>query len=255
LHLIIIKFNIIITITAMAINWQQIRCVIFDVDGTLYTQKRLRGRMLRALVQHYSLRPWKLRELLILQQFRAQREQQTAYAGASLEIDQYEWVAKGNRFPVRQVREVVDHWMFRHPLPFLAACRFPGVSEFFTALRAHGITIGIYSDYPAHTKLAALELTADIVVSSTDSAVNRLKPNPQGLHYIMQQLGLLPEQCLFIGDRPELDGACAEAAGMPHLIVAKQPFSAFTFYHTLTHQLHSTHLPVTYEPVIHPARP
>lgn len=189
----------------------------------------------------------------MLQQFRVQREKQIAYAGSNLEADQYEWVAQGNRYPVQQVRAVIDRWMFRHPLPYLQACRFPGVSEFFAALRAHGITIGIYSDYPAHDKLKALGLEADIIVSSTDSAINRLKPHPRGLLYIAQQLGLSPEQCLFIGDRPELDGACAEIAGMPYLIVEKQPFSDFTFYQTLIHQLHSTHLPVTYEPVIHSA--
>lgn len=221
----------------MPINWEELTCVIFDVDGTLYAQDKLRKRMLRALVQHYSLRPWKVTDLQILRRFRHEREKQTAYAGPNLEADQYAWVAQGGRYSAERVRAVVRHWMFEHPNQFLLPCRFPGIQEFFAALRARGITIGIYSDYPAQQKLAALGLEADIIISSTDAAINRLKPHPQGLLHITRQLGLEPQQCLFIGDRPELDGACAEAATMPYLIVEKQPFSAFTFYDSLTHHL------------------
>lgn len=225
---------------AMPITWNELNCVIFDVDGTLYAQDKLRRRMLRELVQHYSLRPWQVKDLQILRRFRHEREKQTAYAGSDLEADQYNWVAQAGRYPTERVRAVVQRWMFEHPNQFLRPCRFPGVGEFFTALRARGITIGVYSDYPAQQKLAALGLEADIVISSTDAAVNRLKPHPQGLLHITQQLGLAPRQCLFIGDRPELDGACAEAAAMPYLIVEKQPFSDFTFYDSLTHHLSTT---------------
>ncbi|MBB4602193.1 phosphoglycolate phosphatase/putative hydrolase of the HAD superfamily [Hymenobacter luteus] len=236
-----------------SLDWTGLRCVIFDVDGTLYAQDRLRKRMLRALLRYYSIRPWKLAELQILRRFRIEREKQSAYAGADLEADQYQWVAQNRRYPAEQVREVVQRWMFQHPNQFLLPCRYPGVAEFFAALRARGITIGIYSDYPAQEKLAALGLAADIIISSTDKTVNRLKPNPQGLLHITRQLGLLPQQCLFIGDRPELDGACAEAAAMPYLIVDKQPFPAFTFYDKLTHHLSTTPTPARYESDIHSA--
>lgn len=221
----------------LPVQWHKLRCVIFDVDGTLYTQDKLRKRMLAALLGYYSIRPWLVQDLLILRYFRAEREKQAGYAGENLEADQYAWVAQGRRYPVQRVRSVVDRWMFRHPLAYLGACRYPGVSEFFAALRARGIIVGIYSDYPAQEKLAALGLEADIVVSSTDADINRLKPDPRGLVYIAQQLGLAPQQCLFVGDRPELDGACAAAAAMPCLIVDDQPFSDFTFYHALTYHL------------------
>ena len=35
-----------------AIDWASIRLVVFDVDGTLYSQKALRLRMLKELVGH-----------------------------------------------------------------------------------------------------------------------------------------------------------------------------------------------------------
>ncbi|GAB3292323.1 hypothetical protein GCM10027348_11320 [Hymenobacter tenuis] len=253
MHSQIIKFNIIDMNQPVHIQWNSLSCVIFDVDGTLYAQGKLRKRMLRALLAHYSRRPWKFQDLLILSRFRKEREKHAGYAGENLESDQYGWVAQAGRYPVTRVREVVNRWMFQNPTPYLKACRFPGVQEFFDALRARGITIAIYSDYPAQDKLAALGLQADVVISSTDAAINRLKPHPAGLLHITQQLGLAPEQCLFIGDRPELDGACAEAAGMPYLIVDKQPLADFTFYHTLLHHLTSNHHSVAYESDLHSA--
>jgi len=45
----------------------------------------------------------------------------------------------------------------------------------------------VLSDYPAHGKLRALGLTADIVVSAVDSGVDRFKPSTAGLERILAQ--------------------------------------------------------------------
>ncbi|UOQ70661.1 HAD family hydrolase [Hymenobacter cellulosilyticus] len=227
--------------------WDKVKAVIFDVDGTLYTQRRLRKRMLRALVSYYALRPWRVQEMLILRRFRAEREKRPAYAGPNLEEDQYAWCATGTAYSVGQVRQVVQRWMFTHPNQYLKACIYPGTQALFEALRARHIPIAIYSDYPAHDKLRALGLQADLIVSSTDAAVNRLKPDPRGLLYLAEQLGVEPHECLFIGDRPELDGECARRAGMPCLIVDSKPQADFDFYQILLNQLTSNPQPIRYE--------
>lgn len=211
------------------------KAVLFDVDGTLYEQSRLRRKMLFALLGYYARRPWRWQEMLVLQRFRAEREKRTGAAGGpDLENAQYTWCAG---YPPAQVRAVVQQWIFDHPNQYLADCVYPGVREFFAALRRHDIKIGIYSDYKAHEKLAAMGLTADVIVSSTDPEIDRFKPDPRGLLYLAQQLGVAPAECLFIGDRPELDGECAIQAHMPYRIVDKQPFDDFTFYRTLTTEL------------------
>ena len=219
------------------INWSRIRAVIFDVDGTLYEQARLRRKMLVDLVSHYALRPWQLEEMMILQRFRKEREKRHGYAGGNLEEAQYQWCADNTRHAVPKIKKVVDRWMFKHPNQYLPNCTYPGTKAFFDLLQTKGIKIGIYSDYKAHDKLTAMGLRADIVVSSTDAEVDRLKPDPRGLLYLAEQLNLTPAECLFIGDRPELDGECAEQAGMPYLIVDKQPFEAFDFYQRLHSEL------------------
>ncbi|MFD1874975.1 HAD family hydrolase [Hymenobacter bucti] len=218
---------------AQELDWTSIKAVIFDVDGTLYAQSKLRRRMLFDLLSYYALRPWRLGEMLLLRRFRAEREKRPGHQGPDLENAQYAWCAEGSQFSVAQVRAVVGRWMFSHPNQYLGSCAYPGAGAFFDALRQRGIQVGIYSDYPAHDKLVALGLRADSVVSSTDPEIDQLKPNPKGLLHVAAALGRAPAECLFVGDRAELDGVCAERAGMPWLLVPPQPFDHFTFYHDL----------------------
>lgn len=225
--------------TNSPINWAIIKAVIFDVDGTLYTQSLLRKKMAYALLAHYSMHPWRFRDILILRHFRAEREKRTGNAGHDLENAQYVWCAEKGAYSLERVKEVVEHWMFTFPNKYLAACMYPGTKSFFDKLQSRNIKIAIYSDYKAHDKLKAMDLQADLVVSSTDPEIDRLKPDPTAPLYIANKLGVLPEECLFIGDRQELDGECAINAGMPYLIIEKKPFSSFDFYQKLENNLTS----------------
>ena len=219
------------------IDWQHVKVVIFDVDGTLYTQSRLRKKMLYSLLSYYSLRPWRLNELLMLHHFRAEREKRAGIHCPDMENVQYSWCTDKGNFTAEQVRGVVQHWMFEFPLRYIHDCAYPGIRDFFASLRQQEIKIAIYSDYKAQDKLKAMGLKADLVVSSTDPEIDRLKPDPAGLLQIVRKLNVLPQDCLFIGDRPELDGICAERAGMPYLIVEKKPFDQFDFFHKLDSEL------------------
>ena len=225
------------TSPSQPVAWPAVKAVIFDVDGTLYAQRPLRRKMLVELLAHYALRPWRLREVQLLSRFRAEREKRAGTSCAALEQAQYDWVttAPGQ---AERLRKTVDTWILRRPNRHLASCMYPGVASFFAALRRQGIKIGIYSDYPAQQKLRALGLTADVLVSSTDTDVNALKPQPQGLRRAAAALGVPPAACLFIGDRPELDGRCAELAGMPYLILDPQS-SALSFYQRLEAELNA----------------
>lgn len=204
------------------------------MDGTLYDQKKLRKKMLFALLSYYALRPWRLNELLLLQRFRQEREHRANTACDNLEEAQYTWCTGSNATSTALLKQVVSRWIFQFPLQYLASCVYPGTREFLQTLRTHGVKVGIYSDYKAEDKLQAMGLEADVMVSSTDPEVNSLKPQPAGLQYIAHRFGVTPADCLFIGDRQELDGTCAERAGMPYLIVDKQPNHQFDFYRNLT---------------------
>jgi phosphoglycolate phosphatase/putative hydrolase of the HAD superfamily len=223
----------------LSTDWNKIKVVIFDVDGTLYTQSRLRKKMLLALMTYYVLRPWRLKEMLILHHFRTERERTRAQYN-DLENAQYLWCAEKGNYPIELIKKVVDHWIFHFPVKYLKSCVYPGTKAFFEALKQHNIKIAIYSDYKAHSKLKAMDLEADMVISSTDPEIDRLKPDPKGLLHISQQLNIPIEECLFIGDRQELDGESAVRANMPYMIVDKKPFTQFDFYHKLKTELHLT---------------
>lgn len=227
-------------IVASKVEWEKVKAVIFDVDGTLYTQGKLRKKMAMALLVHYALRPWLFRDLVALHHFREEREKKAGYQGGDLENAQYVWCAGKVNRPVAEIKKVVEQWMFAYPIQYLPACGYPGVKEFFLALRSHNIKVAIYSDFKAHDKLRAMGLEADLVVSSTDPEVDRLKPDPKGLLYAAERLGVEVGDCLFIGDRHEMDGECAIRAGMPYLIVEKKPFDKFDFYNILIQHLSNT---------------
>ena len=233
--------------TELSVDWKAVKVVIFDVDGTLYTQSKLRKRMLFSLLAYYAVRPWRLNEMLILQHFRHEREKRPGDVGPDLENAQYLWCAQRGNYKVESIKKVVDQWIFTYPNKFLASCMYPGTKAFFEALQQNGIKIAIYSDYKAHDKMKAMDLPADLIVSSTDPHIDRLKPDPRGLLYIAEQFKVAPQNCLFIGDRPELDGECAIRANMPYRIVEKKPLSTFDFYTNLQNELTLSINPKIYE--------
>lgn len=219
------------------ILFDQLKLVIFDVDGTLYHQKQLRRRMLFAILSYYIVRPWRFKEILLLYHFRKEREKRIGFEAKDLEEEQYVWCVSKTSLPVKQMKAVIDKWMFNYPNQFLKKYMYPGVHAFFEALQKRGILTAIYSDYPADKKLEAMGLTANLIISSTDPAINALKPQPKGITHILEQFNITQkETCLFIGDRDELDGACARSAGVNFLLIDK-PKPNTNFYQLLSNKL------------------
>jgi hypothetical protein len=70
-------------------------------------------------------------------------------------------------------------------------------------------------------KLAALGLSAEMVVSATETDVDCFKPLTAGLEKIIGAANERPERVLMIGDRDERDGECARRAGARYLIKVK----------------------------------
>lgn len=216
------------------INLESLEGVIFDVDGTLYNQQKLRAKMLLALLKAFCLQldAWRIVRVLIA--FRRYRES-IAHEDIEASLDsQYDWVA--NKINVKRsvVRQAVEKWMFVQPLTHMRACRYAGVEGFFKKLQDSEKLVGIFSDYPAKEKLAALALKADCYICSTDRDVRRMKPCPDGLLKCCEKMNIDPMRALYIGDRNTLDGACARKADIPYLIVPKGGRAIERFYHHLS---------------------
>lgn len=209
--------------TRNTIDWKKIKLVIFDVDGTLYNQSKLRWQMLFALMGYYLLRPWKYKDFLILYHFRVEREKKADFLGADLLHLQYEWCADKIDVPLSRIKSVVNKWIFNFPNQYLASCKYPDINFFFESLKSRQISTAVYSDYDSDLKLKAMDLNVDLNVASTDESINAMKPLPNGLIEILTKFKIQDKNsCLFIGDREELDGECAKRAGIPYLIINKK---------------------------------
>lgn len=92
---------------------------------------------------------------------------------------------------------------------------FPGAPELLRGLKTRGVRTAIVSTKRGDTirfVLERLELddTVDIVIGSAD--VTRHKPDPEGLLFALDRLGVEPGETLFCGDTV-LDAGAAKNAG------------------------------------------
>ena len=137
----------------------------------------------------------------VLRAYRRIREHLGDEERSHFETQLLEETARRTGCAKEQVRALVAEWMERRPLPHLAGCRYAGLPQLFRSLRRHGIAIGVFSDYPAREKMAALALDADHIVWAGEPDVGMLKPHPRGLEVLMERAEL--------GRRPR----CSSATG------------------------------------------
>lgn len=207
-------------------NWDEIDLVVFDVDGTLYDQRRLRLAMLRQLLAA-ALRSRSLDTLQTLRTFRRVREALGDQQHSDFMQLQYEQTASRHNKTSEQVRTLTTEWIEQRPLSLLAGCRYPHLDAVFAGLRARGKQIAVFSDYPARDKLAALGLQAHPIVCATDADIARLKPDPCGLLAVLHRTGVESQRALMIGDRFDRDAAAARRAGVRALIRTRKPHPEF----------------------------
>jgi phosphoglycolate phosphatase/putative hydrolase of the HAD superfamily len=226
-----------------SVNWDRVRLVVFDVDGTLYNQSWLRMLMLLRLLKH-SAQSRSLNTIRILHAFRRCREELGNASATDFATRQYRVAADQSGLPEETVRMTVEEWLDRQPLDILPTCRYAGVERVFAALSSQGKTVAVLSDYPAAEKLAALGLRADIIACASDPQVGALKPHPAGLRYILSRAQISPEATIMIGDRIDRDWAVAQTQGIRTLIRSSNPITGIdTFrgyrdevFHALTEQ-------------------
>jgi putative hydrolase of the HAD superfamily len=196
--------------------------VIFDVDGTLDDQRKLRLFMAWGMVICALRQPGRIAALRIPWHFRSMRKKLAAEASFDLESRQYVRPARTASGSPEKVRKLVQDWRFERPIAYLPSWRYPNTQALLAQVQQQGIPAGVFSDYPGINKLRDLGLIARVVVSPTGAEVNRLKADPTGLLGAVVKLGAPVPEGLFIGDQEAKDGECARLAGMPGLILASR---------------------------------
>ncbi len=155
------------------LDWADIELVVFDVDGTLYNQRSLRMRIARDVIVH-AARTRSIKLISVLRTYRHIREQLADDEAEDFETALIAQTSSIECCPPQTVRMMADEWIEERPLLYLARCRYPGLQNLFSAFRRKKKIVGIFSDYPADAKLAALGLSADLVISARDDRVRIL---------------------------------------------------------------------------------
>ena len=184
--------------------------VVLDLDGTLYDKRHLSLRM----VMH---------ALCDLRKMQAERHTRAKMKGRFLGNEEafYESYFLHLSQMLNTSADSVQQWYENRYMPLMVNLigkhHHAGdwVMPLIQQCRNRGIKLVVLSDYDhAEDKLQALGLSPtlfDWVVSAP--ALGGLKPAPQLLHQVAQQMGVPVEKCLVIGDREDTDGAMARATG------------------------------------------
>lgn len=191
----------------------------------MYAQAPVRARMAWRLAREAAVSPRAgVRWWRVLTAYRAAQETLRTDGCDSAADDQLRLAVARSGVDVREASACVERWMHDEPRDLLARHRRPGLVEFLRAAASAGVRVGVFSDYPAEGKLEALGVRAlvHVVRSAHDADVGRFKPAPAGLLAVASALQLAPAACVYVGDRPEVDGAAAIAAGMPAFIIGRR---------------------------------
>lgn len=190
------------------------KAYIFDVDGTLYSQKKMHIYMMVKLGCHYLIYIWRIKELLAIQFFRKFREKDIFKNCSMYEVaDQ---VALSIKMDVCSVVAVIQKWMFDIPIRLIEKCAYKDVIDYIQNQLTEHTKIIIYSDYPAKEKVEALGILADKIYTAEDESIQELKPSKRAMTFICEELNLPKEDILYVGDRFEKDGKSAEMVGIEY---------------------------------------
>jgi HAD superfamily hydrolase (TIGR01549 family) len=203
---------------------RRVRAVLFDLDGTLYRQAPVRRRMaLELMTMAVSAPRLAASRWRALSAYRRAQEHLRRDGAVVSEASQIAPAAEESGLTRADVERLVNEWMHRRPLRHLRRCRAAGIDELLAFLDGAGVPAGVFSDYRGAEKLEALGLAGRFafVMCATDPDVGRFKPHPRGFLRACERWGLPPRDVLMVGDRVDVDGAGASAAGMPSVIVGR----------------------------------
>lgn len=205
----------------MAETPPRVRAVLYDIDGTLYELGQMRKRMAAQLGRAALTAPFRtLRHWRMIQAYRrAQESLRDAEPGAS----QLDLAARSLGVEPEALRPVIEEWMEQRPLEILHHCVRRPVIDAIRLLADHGVPQAAYSDYPAHAKIELFGVAGhfEFGLHSGDESIGAYKPSPRGFIRAAEMLEVETHEVVYVGDRVEVDGAGARAAGMHFVHVAE----------------------------------
>lgn len=197
----------------------ELKGIIFDVDGTMYRQFPVRTRMALRLLSHCSRKP--AEGVATFRLIRAYRHIQEELRDTGWSDDQLRLACERASIDPAWGASCIATWIHERPLDLVSESVYPDLLPFLERAGKEGLRLGVFSDYPAEKKLAALGIRRffSYVVDASDQRVRQFKPAPRGILTALDGLHLEARHALYIGDRPSVDGEAARRAGVRCIII------------------------------------
>ena len=176
-----------------------LRCIIFDMDGTLTQTNQLIFDSFNAIVERYQGK--RLKDLEITALFGPPEE------GALAKV-------VGEDLVPKVMGEYLEFYRSNHQR---LATLYPGIRPLLDYLKSRKQYLALFTGKGVHTTRITLEefgLTDlfDCVITGND--VEEHKPSGEGIRTILERFGLKPDQALMVGDSVA-DVKAARDAGVP----------------------------------------
>ncbi len=193
---------------------EQIRAIIFDLDGTLYPMtKRFKPLFALFSIPHPLRLPgyMKLRD-----QFRGEARESSEVIMGEINtlIETTFGVKSGANWQEKDFYPAFYSTLKLQP-------KRPHVNELIAELKSKGYRLVVLSDFgKVPERLKALSIDTEpfeLLLSSEE--LGGFKPHTCPFEKALEQLALPAENVLMVGDRDETDGEGAEKMGMPYLKV------------------------------------
>jgi len=202
-----------------------IDAVIFDVDGTLYSSRRLLVAFAPLIAGRFLSHPRStLRAVRAIRAYRHAHERLRGARNHDLGRAQLELAAARTGLSVEEMRRLVTKWFEAAPLDAMRRIAPVSLRATLMRLREGRILIGVLSDYPPLEKLKALQIAdlVDVAAWAQQADVGALKPDPAGLAKVVRLLETDVRRTLYVGDRPDIDERAARTVGCFAAIIGRR---------------------------------
>lgn len=187
-------------------DFTKIKAVAFDIDGTLYRTWKFNIRM-----PFYFLP----RSIFFLKYGMVRSIMHKSPATDNFIEIQAQHMAKKLHCSAQEAKDRLDKVVYKgleKKFASIKPCK--GVVSFIKRLKDNGYKLGILSDFPPEQKgsIWGIRDLCDVVLGSEEAGA--LKPDATPFLKLAEQLGLAPEEILYVGNNHKYDVAGAKNVGM-----------------------------------------
>jgi len=189
----------------------KIEGVAFDLDGTLYPNRRINIRLIPFIIKE-----WRLLAAFgrVRRKIRKEQENSSVRQGNFYEYQAF-LTAEILSAPPEVIHEKIDRLIYKGWEPMFKKIKlFDMAAETLDALRKAGYKLGLLSDFPPETKLEYLGISGIWNAELCSERYNVLKPHPKPFIELAAAMSLPCEKILYVGNSRSYDIAGAAGAGM-----------------------------------------